>query len=72
MLNSRLCAVAASAIAAIALSAAGQTAPSQTAKPLYPDYPSETPARLQPVTGSFDYTRRVVIDSHARRVVCTP
>jgi uncharacterized protein len=25
---------------------------------LYPNYPSETPARLQPSTGSFDYQRR--------------
>ena len=30
----------------------------QTASPLYPNYPSETPAKLQPATDSFDYTRR--------------
>ncbi|MFL6602811.1 MAG: CocE/NonD family hydrolase [Steroidobacteraceae bacterium] len=26
--------------------------------PLYPEFPSETPAAFQPVTGSFDYERR--------------
>src|SRR5689334_3639133 len=30
-------------------------------KPQYPDYPSETPAHLQPATGSFDFTRREVV-----------
>ncbi len=38
-------------------SAAGQTA----APPKYPDYPSEIPAKLQPATDSFDYTRREVM-----------
>ncbi|HET6169952.1 MAG TPA: CocE/NonD family hydrolase [Terracidiphilus sp.] len=61
MLNSRLSAVFAVTTFAAALSAAGQTAPSETARPLYPDYPSETPASLQPAAGSFDYTRRVVM-----------
>jgi putative CocE/NonD family hydrolase len=27
----------------------------------YPDLPSETPARIEPVTGSFDYTKRDVM-----------
>ncbi|HEY3706110.1 MAG TPA: CocE/NonD family hydrolase [Terracidiphilus sp.] len=31
---------------------------SQTDKAQYPDYPSETPANLQPVTSSFNYDRR--------------
>jgi putative CocE/NonD family hydrolase len=30
----------------------------QTDQPKYPAYPSETPANFQPVTDSFDYTRR--------------
>ncbi len=30
-------------------------------KPLYPDYPSETPAQLVPNTSSFDYSRRDVM-----------
>src|SRR5215472_14414387 len=29
-------------------------------KPQYPDYPSETPAHLEPATGSFDFARREV------------
>ena len=33
-----------------------QSGPSKT--PLYPAYPSETPAKFQPSTGSFDYMRR--------------
>ncbi|HSZ15941.1 MAG TPA: CocE/NonD family hydrolase [Terracidiphilus sp.] len=33
----------------------------QPSSPLYPNYPSETPAKLQPATGSFDYTRREVM-----------
>ena len=48
-------AIAAIAFAAGVVSASGQT---ETAKPQYPDYPSETPAALHPVTASFDYTRR--------------
>ena len=32
----------------------------QTA-PQYPNYPSETPAKFQPSTSSFDYTRREVM-----------
>jgi uncharacterized protein len=30
----------------------------QTPTPKYPDFPSETPAKFQPSTNSFDYTRR--------------
>ena len=30
----------------------------QTSVPQYPNYPSETPDHLQPVTSSFDYARR--------------
>src|SRR5579863_863831 len=34
----------------------------QTA-PQYPNYPSETPAKFQPSTSGFDYTRREVMIS---------
>ena len=30
-------------------------------KPLYPNYPSETPQKFAPVTDSYDYTRRDVM-----------
>ena len=33
----------------------------QTSQPQYPAYPSETPAKLEPVTSSFDYSRRDVM-----------
>ena len=33
----------------------------QEASPKYPDFPSETPARMVPATGSFDYERREVM-----------
>ena len=39
--------------------AAAQKATPQ--RPKYPDLPSETPARFQPVTDSFDYVRREVM-----------
>jgi uncharacterized protein len=42
----------------ICCAAAGQTDRQADQKPQYPDYPSETPANLQPVTSSFDYERR--------------
>jgi putative CocE/NonD family hydrolase len=29
--------------------------------PHYPDFPSETPAKIEPVTGTFDYTKRDVM-----------
>jgi hypothetical protein len=40
-------------------SSAAQTVPPTRAK--YPDLPSETPARLKPVTDSFDYVKRDVM-----------
>jgi putative CocE/NonD family hydrolase len=48
-------ALAVAAFAGITPSIFSQTDPP---KPLYPDYPSETPATLKPVTDSFDYARR--------------
>jgi putative CocE/NonD family hydrolase len=36
------------------------TASAGPPKPRYPDYPSEIPAHFQPVTTSFDYTRKIV------------
>ncbi len=38
--------------------AAAQTA---TPEPKYPEFPSETPAKFEPVTTSFDYTKREVM-----------
>jgi len=40
-----------------ALAAAQTTAP----QPKYPDFPSETPAKFEPVTTSFDYVKRDVM-----------
>ncbi len=45
-------------VAASAIAAAAQ---SNAQKPLYPNYPSETPSQLHPSTDSFDYTRREVM-----------
>ncbi|MGB7548676.1 MAG: CocE/NonD family hydrolase [Terracidiphilus sp.] len=45
------------ALTSLALAAAGQANPPDAPKPLYPDYPSETPATLVPVTAAFDFTR---------------
>jgi len=42
-------------------SALAQTSPAASAQPQYPDYPSETPAELHPVTSAFDYARRSVM-----------
>ncbi len=54
MLSIRLhTALAVAVFSTIALTAAGQAS-----KPAYPDYPSETPAKLEPATDSFDYARR--------------
>ncbi|HKF49322.1 MAG TPA: CocE/NonD family hydrolase [Terracidiphilus sp.] len=52
------CAVAAPLC--FALAAAGQSSGSQAAAQAaqYPNYPSETPAHVQPVTSSFEYQRR--------------
>jgi hypothetical protein len=35
--------------------------PGQEPPPLYPDLPSDTPARFEPATGGFDHERRVVM-----------
>lgn len=53
----RFCALAAAAIVFCA------TVSAQDAKPSvqYPDLPSETPAKLEPATASFDYVRRDVM-----------
>jgi putative CocE/NonD family hydrolase len=51
-------ALAAATLAGFALSAAGQT---DTAKPAYPGYPSETPAKVEPATATFDYVRTDVM-----------
>jgi putative CocE/NonD family hydrolase len=51
-------AMAAIAFMIFGFSAAGQSNPGAGAPPLYPNYPSETPAKLKPVTESFDYARR--------------
>src|SRR5258708_11708475 len=46
------------ALAAFTLVAMTALAQNNSAKPAYPDFPSETPARLQPSTEGFDYARR--------------
>jgi uncharacterized protein len=51
-------ALVAVAAAGFAVSALAQSNTPDAAKPQYPDYPSETPAHLQPATQSFDYERR--------------
>jgi putative CocE/NonD family hydrolase len=51
-------ATAAIALTVFVISAAGQSNSPSSAQPAYPDYPSETPAKLTPATGSFDYVRR--------------
>jgi len=48
----------AAAAACLALPLIAQTSSTEPAKPLYPDYPSETPAHLQVANQSFDYERR--------------
>jgi len=47
--------------AAVQAAQATQAAPAVQAPATYPAYPSETPAHLEPVTGSFDYDRRDVM-----------
>jgi putative CocE/NonD family hydrolase len=42
----------------LAISAAGQSNSPSSAQPAYPDYPSETPAKLTLASDSFDYVRR--------------
>jgi putative CocE/NonD family hydrolase len=46
------------AAACLALSVSGQAGAQEPAKPQYPDYPSEMPAKLVQSTASFDYDRR--------------
>jgi hypothetical protein len=48
----------AAAAACLALPLIAQTSSTEPAKPLYPDYPSETPVHLQVANQSFDYERR--------------
>jgi putative CocE/NonD family hydrolase len=43
---------------ALSLPALGQSGSPQPAAPLYPGYPSESPAKLEVASSSFDYTRR--------------
>ncbi len=49
------------ALFALPLFALAQSGVADSAKPLYPEYPSETPAHLAPSTGTFDYARRDVM-----------
>ncbi len=49
-----LCPLAASAIALVAIALPAQN-------PQYPNYPSETPAHLQPATSTFDFARSEVM-----------
>jgi uncharacterized protein len=51
--------IAASVLALFALGTAAHA--DDTAKPLYPNYPSETPTTFTPVTDSWDYTSRDVM-----------
>jgi hypothetical protein len=54
----RVAASATIALTILVISATGQSNTPSSAQPAYPDYPSETPAKLTPATGSFDYARR--------------
>jgi putative CocE/NonD family hydrolase len=46
---------------ALSLPSLGQSGSPQPAGPLYPGYPSETPAKLEAASSTFDYTRREAI-----------
>jgi putative CocE/NonD family hydrolase len=48
-------------VCAVAVLAAAGPVAGQEPKPAYPDLPSETPARFEPVTDSWDYARREVM-----------
>jgi predicted acyl esterase len=52
--------IALSVLVLLALAAPGHLLFAQSASqpPQYPNFPSETPARLEPAIDSFDYTRR--------------
>jgi putative CocE/NonD family hydrolase len=56
MINRHPCTAIAFAI--LAFCVAGQVNPTIAAQSAKSDYPSETPAKLAPATGSFDYVRR--------------
>jgi hypothetical protein len=43
---------------ALSLAALGQSGSPKPVAPLYPSYPSETPAKLEAASSTFDYTRR--------------
>src|SRR4051812_34220832 len=45
----------------VVLTAAAVLASAQTPEPKYPAYPSETPAKFERVTTTFDYTKRDVM-----------
>ena len=45
-------------IAACTVLAVAAAAQSDSGKPLYPNYPSETPAKLEPASSGFDYAHR--------------
>jgi putative CocE/NonD family hydrolase len=51
-------AVVVTVFAVSALAVLGQKRDAEQAAPLYPGFPSETPAELKPVTESFDHVRR--------------
>ena len=53
-----LCFRSTSLVIVAALLTVSLAAQNESAKPHYPDYPSETPAKLEPATSSFDYVRR--------------
>ena len=54
----RHAATAAIALTVLVISATGQSNTQSSSQPAYPDYPSETPAKLTAASGSFDYVRR--------------
>lgn len=53
--------VALAALLVFAFQAGPVSAQDAKAPPMYPDFPSETPAKFEPVTTSFDHERRVVM-----------
>ncbi len=54
----RLAAIAVLALPALVLTSGAQSSAPAAAPPAYPNYPSETPAKLVPATTGFDYERR--------------
>ena len=49
------------ALCSLVVSSGAQSNTAEPAKPQYPDYPSETPAKFQPAVQTFDYERREVM-----------